>query len=168
LKKKKLIELTIYAMVAAIYAVITINLSFLSFGAIQFRIAEALLLLCFYNKRFFIPLVLGCFVSNIFSSLGPIDMLVGSIATVISLIFVMKSKNLIIASIFPVLINGIMIGIELSYVENSFNFETILFNFGTVALGEFVCVCIFGVIMFKLLEKNKGFMELIKPNNQED
>ena len=162
MKKNLIRELAVFATVTTIYVVVTWALSFMSFGAIQVRIAEALILLCFFNKKYFTPLVLGCFVANLFSPFGIVDILLGTLATALALIGVMHSKNMIVASLFPVLSNGLIIGLEITLLNGVFEFSVFLFNFCAVAIGEFIAVSIFGVILFMILRKNHSFMELIE------
>lgn len=164
MKKLDIKEITVSAVVATIYVVLTWTTGSLSFGPIQFRIAEALVLLCFFNKKYFIPLVLGCIISNVFSPYGVIDVVLGATATAVALVGIMFSKNIIIASLFPVLSNGLIVGLEITLMEGVFSFPTFLLNFSTVALGEFVCVSIAGVLLFTILRKNDKFMELIDAN----
>ena len=85
---------------------------------------------------------------------------VGTLATVVAavLIYLLRNKvNLVVASLFPVISNAVIVGFELTYV-----FKTpLLVNMGWVALGEFVCVTIVGVILIKALMKNKYFSKLV-------
>lgn len=152
------------ALVASIYIVLTIMVAPISYQGIQFRISEVLLILVFYDKLYIIPLVMGCLIANIFSPLGFIDLLFGSTASFVSLLLMYKFRNKkFIASLFPAFINGILVGIELTIV-----FETpILLNMLTVFLGEFLVVSIFGMVLFKYLNKNKKFIELIEGVNHE-
>lgn len=150
-------------VVAAIYVVVTIVGADLSYGPIQFRVAEALMLLCFFNKDYIFSLTIGCFIANIFSTVGLIDTVVGTSATLISAIMIYlfrKEDNtvrLVICSLFPVIANGLLVGAELNLVlKLPFGLSV-----GEVAFGEFVCVTVLGVIVFRLLSKNKGFMKLI-------
>ena len=62
------------ALVAALYAALTLALPGLSFGAIQFRFSEILVLLCFYRKDYSISLILGCFIANCFSPMEQEEM----------------------------------------------------------------------------------------------
>jgi len=151
-------RIAIFGIVTAIYVVITVLLMPYSFYGIQFRISEALVLLCFYKKDYIIPLTLGCAIANLFSPMMALDLPLGTLATLISLFLITKSKNIYLASLFPVIVNAIIVGFELKY---SFN-APLLLSMGQVALGEFVCVSIVGIILFKSLEKNKAFMRLIK------
>ena len=168
MKKLNIRELTTYSMVAAVYVLLTWAFGFLSYNGIQFRIAEALVLLCFFNRKYFIPLVVGCLISNVMSSLGILDMLFGTIATIIALIGIMHSKNIIIASLWPVFINGLLISFEICLVSNLWTWPAFLLNFATVAFGELVCVTILGVFLFSMLRKNEGFMHMICANQNDD
>ena len=161
---KKIKDLVLFASVAAIYIVLTLVLGSLSYGPIQFRIAEALVLLCFYNKKYFLPLTLGCFISNLTSPFGIYDIIFGTTATVLSLFFISKSKNIVIASFYPVLFNGLIVSAEISIMNGVLDWNVFIFNFATIALGEFVCVTIIGVILFSLLVKNKEVMKLLIDN----
>lgn len=153
-------SIAIYGIVAAIYVVVTYALGGLAFMNIQFRISEALVLLCFYDKRYILPLSLGCFIANLNPSSGMLawDLTAGVFATVLSLILISKCKNIIVASMIPAILNGIIVGIGL----NIFIGLPLFLSMAQVALGEIVCVTIVGVPLFKLLEKNKRFMKMIK------
>ena len=129
MKKTVIKDLAIYAFVTTIYVILTWTLSFSSFGVFQIRVAECLVLLCFFNKKYFLPLVMGCFLSNFFSPFGIIDVLLGTFATALGLIGVMKSKNIYVASLFPVISNAIIIGLELMFVNGQYTWSVFLFNF---------------------------------------
>lgn len=172
-------KIAILSVTAALYVAVTMALGPLAYGSIQFRISEALVLLCFYKKEYCYSMVVGCLIANIISTVGAIDMIVGTFATLLAVFVIVLCSNhlpcffenkfgmsensaltasLITASLSPVVFNGVLVGLELKYV-----FDLPLFlSMGQVALGELVCVTLIGVILFKLLEKNKGFMKLIK------
>lgn len=144
------------AFVAALYVALTYALGFMAYGNIQFRVAEALMLLCFYKKDYGIALTVGCFIANMFSPLA-LDMVFGTAATLIAVLLIYISPNVFVASLAPVLTNAVIVGAELTYC-----FETPFWlNAVEVAFGEFVCVSVVGVIIFKLVEKNSAVMKLI-------
>lgn len=161
MKKIKTKDLILYSSVAAIYVVLTVFLGNFSFGTIQFRISEVLVLLCFFNRKFFIPLTLGCFISNLFSPYG-LDIVFGTLATMISLVWISSSKRLFVASLYPVIFNGVIISLEICLLTNTLTFGVFLLNFLTIAIGEFTCVSVIGVIVFKALKNNDVFLKLIK------
>ena len=165
MKKINIKQMAIYSIVAALYVALTLTLSPIAFSAIQFRFAEALILLCFFNKKYSIPLILGCFISNLASPLGWPDIVFGTLATILAVIGVMYSKNIVVASIFPVVCNAVIVGLELTFVFNG-SFDWLLFgtNAICVAIGEIVTVSILGVMLFAILRRNEKFMELIDAN----
>lgn len=146
------------AGVAALYAVLTLLLPVASYGPIQFRFSEILVLLVFYNKRFIPGLVLGCAIANLFSPMMLFDVVFGTLSSYIAFILMKRAKNLYIASIFPVLLVSVpAIGTWLILASNEV-FFVLLMQF---MLSEFVMVSIIGVLLFKILEKNEGFMSYI-------
>lgn len=159
-KRSRIHQIIRLAIITALYVTLTIVLSFMSYGNIQFRIAEILILLCFFRKDYSIALILGCAIANFFSPLGIVDVIFGTLATAISVLFVMKSKNLVVASIFPVIFNGIIIGLELYYVLSL----PLLLSMASVAIGEAVVVMVLGNLIFFKLKKNANFLELIEAN----
>ena len=163
--KNNIRDLVVKASVAAIYIVLTLIFASFSFGPIQFRIAEALVLLCFFNKKYFWPLTIACFISNLMSPFGLYDVIFGTTATILSLIFIAKSKNIVVASLYPVLFNGVIVAAEISLMNSVFELEVFLFNLLTIAIGEFACVTILGVLLFSFLKKNKEFVKLLIDND---
>lgn len=158
MKKIDTRRIAIYGIVAAVYVAVTYACGSLAFMGVQFRISEALVLLCFYKRDYIIPLGIGCAIANLNSPMLPWDMTVGVLATVLSLLLISKSKNIFIASIFPVIINGVAVGVGLYLF-----FDLPLWlSMAQVAIGEFVCVSLVGIVLFKSLEKNGSFMKLIK------
>lgn len=160
--KKKDLTLSIkLAAVAAIYVVLTIAFP-LSYGPFQFRISELLILLCFYRKEYSVSLILGCMIANFFSPYGIVDVFFGTLATVLSVAMICLIKNIYVASLFPTLFNGIIVGLEICLYENLTPFWE---SFGSIALsvmfGEFVVVSVVGILVFKLLEKNQYIMDVI-------
>jgi uncharacterized membrane protein len=153
--------LTKLSLVAAIYAVLTVITSYISYGGVQFRLAEVLVLLCFFNKKYIPSLVIGCAIANMFSPFGIYDIIFGTFATLISVICMSKTKNMVLASVFPVIFNGIIIAIEILLFDPSvtITFGSFISLASTIMLGEFVVVTILGVLIFKSLEKNEYFIE---------
>lgn len=146
------------AGVAALYAVLTLLLPVASYGPIQFRFSEILVLLVFYNKRFIPGLVLGCAIANMFSPMMLFDVVFGTLSSYIAFILMQRAKNLYVASIFPVLLVSVpAIGTWLILASDEV-FFVLLMQF---MLSEFVMVSIIGVLLFKILEKNEGFMSYI-------
>lgn len=151
------------AVVAALYIVLTLITYPVSFLGIQFRFAEILVLLCFFRKDYILGLTLGCLIANLSSAIGLIDVLFGTFATLISCICVAYSKWLLLAVIFPVVFNGVIVGLELFWFLDAPLLESMFF----VAIGE-LGVMVIGYIIFILLKKNKSFHDFIRTNNHVD
>ena len=151
MKKVDVKGLVRLAVVAAVYVVVTLAGSWMAYGPVQFRVAEMLMLLCFYRRDYVYSLVLGCGIANLFSPMAALDVPFGTGATLLAALgIVFLARNLWAASLFPVILNGIIVGIELNVAFN----EPLLLSMGTVALGELVVVTVVGVPVFKLLERN--------------
>lgn len=146
------------AIVAALYIVFTIINPF-SYGNIQFRISEILILLVFFRRDYMLGLIVGCMIANFLSPMGWVDVIFGTVATTLSLVGIMYSRRLYIAAIFPVVINALIIGLELYLIlELPFILSAL-----QVGLGELV-VMIFGVIIFTRLKNSNEFVEMIGAN----
>ena len=101
------------AIIAALYVALTWLLAPISYGAIQFRISEVLILLVVLNPKFSFALILDCFIANTTSSLWWYDMLFGTLATTLAIIPMCFIRKMPIAAIFPVIFNGFIVSIEL-------------------------------------------------------
>lgn len=83
---KKVLYLTQAGLIAALYCVLTLVLAPISFGVFQFRLSEALMLLCAFMPSAIPGVTLGCLLSNLLNpmNLGPIDIFGGSLATLLA------------------------------------------------------------------------------------
>lgn len=156
-------KMTRIAVVAALYAVLTFALAPISYGNIQFRVSEIMVLLAFVDPIYIVGLTLGCLIANLLGPNGMLDVIFGTLATFVSvsaISFTAKvtkgSKlGLMIASLWPTIFNGLIIGYMLHYL-----FKLPLFlAMGEVAIGEFGVVTIIGVPIFLMvLEKYKNVL----------
>lgn len=156
-KRNSVNLLLLNAMIAAIYAVLTLMLSPISYGEIQCRISEVIVFLAFYNKKYIPGLTVGCIIANLFSPLGMVDVCFGTLSTIIVCIAMYKAKNQYVAAILGAIITGIIVGSELSYMYSI----PFVINAIYVAIGEAVILLI-SAFIFKGLEKNNKFISMIK------
>ncbi|VEU82389.1 QueT transporter family protein [Acholeplasma hippikon] len=157
-------DLAVQAMIASIYTVLVLLLPWISFSAsLQVRIAEALLILVFFNKKNAIGIIVGTFVANLNSPYGISDAIFGTVATTlvcVSFILLGKRNWLISLLIFPALFNGIIVaGIDAFMTSTWQNF--VVFGF-YVAFGELLVVTVLGIPLKLLFEKNQLLNELVK------
>jgi uncharacterized membrane protein len=144
--------------VAAVYVVFTV-LTPLSYGEIQFRFSEILILLCFFRKDYAYSIIIGCFISNLFSPLVLFDMFFGTFQTVVATFLITRSKNMFFSSLYPVITMPI-IAYELTL---AYKLPFLLTCLTTMA-GEFVVVVLIGYPLFLVLRKQPRVLELIDAN----
>lgn len=148
------------AIVAALYTVLTVMLAPISYGVIQFRVSEVMVLLAFFDPLYIGGLTLGCLISNIFGGNGPMDIIFGTFATFLSVtsisltakIFSNNKFSLILASLWPVLFNSIIIGWMLNVVAGA----PLILAIIEVGISEFIIVSIIGVPLALLLRNKYG------------
>lgn len=158
-------RLVFSALIAALYAALTYFLAPISYGDVQFRISEIMVLLVLLDPIYIGGLTLGCFLANMLSPYGTLDVVVGTSATFISLVLMNLTKKFIknitlstiIASIWPTIINGIMIGYMLYYVAKL----PLILTMIQVGIGELVVVTLAGVPVFLYLYKRGILNNLI-------
>jgi len=166
-------KLTCSALIAAVYAALTVATGFMSFGSVQFRIAEALCILPFFFPFSTYGLFVGCLLANLVSPVGPADVVFGSLATLLSCCCVaLIGKNgqergwghCIAACLMPVLWNGIIIGslLALTGGYTLMLFPSLMLMFGaSVALGEAVVMLLIGLPLLRWLPKS-SFLNLLR------
>ena len=146
------------AAIAAVYTALTLMFAPISFGAVQFRISEALCILPFFTPAAVPGLFLGCLISNLLCGAAALDVVFGSIATLIgavcSLYLGKKSKWLVCLP--PILSNTIIIPWVLRFAYGSE--DMIIFAMVTVAIGEILAVGVLGNGLMLALERYQGII----------
>ncbi len=142
--------LALSAAIAAVYAVLTYVLAPISYGAVQFRVAEALTLLPILIPQAIPGLFVGCLLANLLGGFGPADIIFGSLATLVAAILTyLLRKNRYVAALPPVIVNAVVVGIMLHVVAGFELWATM----GYVALGQAGAVYILGLPLLKAVEK---------------
>lgn len=149
-------DLALISIYAALYAALVVVLGGFSYGPVQVRIADSMLAA--------VPLLgiagvlghtLGVFVANIFSPLGPIDLLntVPSFAMSFVVYYVYKRTRNDYTVIGTCLaysaVLGVTVGSMLSYVLSLPLLPTIAY----VAIGNVIASVLIGWTLFKVLKK---------------
>lgn len=138
------------AVIAALYAALTLALYPISYGAVQFRVSEALTLLPIVMPEAIPGLFVGCLVSNLIGSATPWDIIFGSLATLIAAILTYATRrNKILAAFWPVLCNTVIVGLVLALTLDLPVFLTM----GEVGLGELAVVYTVGMAMLAALKR---------------
>ena len=156
------------AMVAALYAAITVSQAAIGFGPIQFRIAESLNLLAFFNPIFAPAVLLGVFVANLFSPYGLVDIVFGTLASLVALLLILATKkltgSLFLASLWPTVVNALVIPLVfIIYGGDPVTAAAFVPFAQSVALGQFVVVTLFGYTICRvLMARHPNFIVIIK------
>ena len=144
------------AFIAALYIVLTYlaNALGLANGAIQIRFSEALCILPAFTPAAIWGLFAGCLISNTLTGCVLIDILLGSLATLIGAIGTrLLRKHPLLMVLPPIIANMILVPPVLAYV---YRFEGSLWYFiATVGIGEVISCAVLGLLLYKVLAKYK-------------
>jgi len=143
-------------MIGAVYAIITILFAPISYGMVQVRISEMLLVLPYFTPAAIPGLFVGTVIANLYGGLGILDVVFGSLATLLSAYLVSKTGNKYLVPLPPVIVNAIVVGLVLHYVLNLPLYLTILW----VGAGQVIACYGLGLPLLLLLEKRKHIFDL--------
>lgn len=156
-------DLSLAAIIAAVYAVLTLILPIPAFTGIQVRLSEALTVLPFLFPAATPGLVIGCFIANMFSPYA-LDMVFGTAATLIACIMTQHMPNRYLAPLPPVLCNAFIVGAEIAWFETGFTsafWPAYAFNAFTVGFGELLACYILGSLLLAVLPRVSFFRSMI-------
>jgi uncharacterized membrane protein len=152
--KKSTLHLTQGAVVAALYVILTLisNAFGLSSGVIQLRVSEALYAVAIFSPSAILGLFVGCILSNIIVGGVLLDVIFGSIATLIGAFFTYKLRKYpIYALVPPILSNAIIIPPILRF---AYGIEGSIWYFAlTVGIGELLSCGVLGYLLYKAISK---------------
>lgn len=144
-------KMTQTAMIAALYAAITFATFYMSFGAVQFRVSEALTLLPVFTSSAIPGLSIGCALANLIgffigaNPIGWLDAIFGTSATLLAACatwLIGKSSNrwvrYLLAPLPPVLFNAVIVGLEITFLVGGTDAAPSLLLFTTNAVSVFI------------------------------
>lgn len=142
------------AIIAAVYAALTILLAPLSYGPMQVRVSEALTVLPALTSAGVPGLFVGCLVSNMLGPYGIVDVVVGSGASLLAAIgsYCLREKPLLVP-LPPVVFNGVLVGGMLHFAYGVPNLPACMV---WVALGQLVACYVLGYPLLRLLKRYEG------------
>lgn len=164
---KRTRSLVIAGITGALYAALTMFLAPISYGAIQFRLSEALCILPFFCPATAVGLTIGCMFANLLSAAGILDIVFGSLATLLaSLCAAWFGRNhrrtgllpgmmdCILSCAMPVVFNGPIVGAVLAFTLTPNSFWAGFWTFGLqVALGEAGVMVLIGIPLMRRLPR---------------
>ena len=145
------------AIIAALYVALTLISGALGLasGAIQVRISEALCVLPFFTPAAIPGVTIGCFIYNLIFVGNPLDIIFGTLATLIGAVgtYLLRRYKWV-APLPPVLSNAIIVPFVLAYgydVEQAIPFMML-----TVGVGEIISIYVLGMLLYTALYKRTG------------
>ena len=143
------------ALIAAVYAALTLPFAPVSYGPIQFRVSEALTILPYFTSAAVPGVTLGCLLSNILMGSPFPDVIFGTLATLIGAIFSrMLRKHKYLVCVPPILSNALIIPWVLKFAYGAE--DLVPFMMLTVGIGEVLAVGVLGNILMLALERCSG------------
>ena len=160
-------EISLIAVIAALYAAMVIVLAPISFGPVQLRLADVLIpLAAIFGLPAVYGVTLGTFVANAYWFMSPIDVVFGALANLVAGYIIYRYKdNLVPASAIASVVIGIMVG---GYLWMFFPPPSILGlqlpawlgMIISISLSSLVAVAFLGVALVKLLQQSKYLEQL--------
>ena len=160
-------RLAFSGIIGALYAALSIfgSVFGLTYGPIQLRFSEALTVLPFLFPETVAGLFIGCFVANLLSPYGVIDMAVGSLATLLAAFLTSRCRHRALAPLPPVLINAVLIGALLAWQQTGFGdafMAAFWYNACSIAVSQALVCYILGLLLLRWMEKSKIFGQMQK------
>lgn len=146
-------------IIAALYAVLSYFSSIfgVAYGPIQCRFSEALCVLPFLMPSATPGLFLGCLAANLLSPYGALDIIFGSLATLLAALWTQKCRRKWLAPLPPVVCNAVIVGavITVQQVPMELFWGTFAYNALTVGLGEALSCYVLGGLLLHVLKKHR-------------
>lgn len=165
-KTKKLQQMAQAGLIAAMYTVLCVGFPALGYGPIQFRLSEILTILPVFTPAALPGLAVGCVVSNLFglsmgvNPAGMWDLLFGPLATLSAAMLTycwrhVRLKGLpVLATLPPVLINAVVVGLELAIAYFDFTWPIYGLCALEVGLGQLAMCTGGGLLFFAVLQRS--------------
>ena len=153
---KKTLFLVQSAVIAALYAALTLAFAPISYGLMQVRISEALSVLPLYTPAGVPGLFLGCLLANLIGGMGVYDVVFGSLATLLAAgcTWLLRNRSRYLAPLPTILFNAVIVGAMMAFlfdVGESFGLCMLY-----VGAGEAIACYALGVPLTFALDKLKG------------
>lgn len=161
--KKRIKFVVLNGVIAALYVVFTAPFANIAYGPIQVRIAEVLTVLPIFSAGTIPGVTLGCFIANLINpgNLGPVDIIGGSLATLIAgiLSWLIGKKNKPLGIIPPVVVNGIIVGGYLAFLladeSSQVTLQAVGISMLSVAGSEAALLVVLGLPLIAVISKTK-------------
>ena len=144
------------AFIAALYVVLTMAFAPISFGPLQFRIAEALCIMPLFTSAAVPGLFIGCLIGNLLGGGIAVDVIFGSLATLIGAWAGRKLKNNRWLVPVPAILSNTVIIPFVLYYGYGFTDTVIPVLALQIFIGEVGGCFVLGELLATALLKRKG------------
>ena len=157
MRNKKLRSLTLGATVAALYVLLTwiAGIFGLDSGAVQLRLSEMLCVLPIFFPSAISGLYFGCMLANLLNNCVILDVVFGSLATLIGALGTYSLRRRPYLSLIPpILANTVIVPFVLVFGYGlPFTVPSVLLSALTVCIGEVLSCGVLGVFLMKIVKK---------------
>ena len=149
------------ALYAALYAALTLapGLNALSYGQVQFRVSEALLAFACVDPAAVAGLTVGTALGNLGSPMLLVDVVVGSLLTLVAAALMYRIGPRFVALVVPVVVNGLGVGAMLALVLDLPFWASAVW----VAAGETAVMATGGAALLMLVKRRGEMFGLTLP-----
>lgn len=145
-------RLTRAGLIAAIYIVLVFVFQAISFGPIQFRVAEALTLLPMVYPEAIGGIFVGVLLSNILGGQGPWDVLGGSMASLLAAYLTYRYRGRFIGYASPIVLNALLVSLYLWYILELPAYWPLVLSIG---IGQSVVIIALGIPLLRFVQRNQ-------------
>ena len=150
----KVLRITQGAVIAALYVVLTLVFAPISFGPVQVRIAEALCILPMFTPAAIPGLFIGCLIANLIGGGIILDVIFGSLATLIGAVLgYMLRSNRWLVPLPAIIANTLIVPFVLRYGYGVVDIAIPVLMF-QIMVGEIAGCFVLGEILCTALQKN--------------
>ncbi len=158
MKRSNTLFITRAALVAAFYVLLGIisHTFALDSGAVQLRLSEALCVLPAISGSYVVGVTVGCFLFNTLFSGSIIDMIFGTLATLIgALLATLFKKHKYLAFIPTVISNALIIPLVICYGTMGGSLSALPVMVLSIAAGEILSCGVIGNLILRTAEARK-------------
>lgn len=161
-RRKYILYICQAGIIAALYVALLYVFAPISFGAVQVRVAEALVILPVFTPAAIPGVTIGCLLGNFLGGGIPLDIVFGTLATLIGAVFtyLLRNKHPLAGAIPPIVSNTLIVPFVIKFAYgDSMAFPLIMLG---VLGGEVISIGIIGVVFAIALKKRNVIFHAMK------
>lgn len=162
-------------IVAGLYVLLSLSFFTISSGPVQMRVSEGLTLLPLLFPETIPAVFVGCALSNLITGCAPLDIVFGSLITLVAAILTFLTGKAIrnnvlkiaVGGIFPIVLNAVFLPLIWYFCYGELEFLYIIQVLILLA-GQSAAVYVFGSIFYFTIYKLKNKVEFLGDEKQEE